>query len=336
MIVINFDVEYDLCQVGGGSMTSSQERELAQEAVQALDQASMYAEKSNWSDWKKCVKTAQEKLIDLRSLPDSPETGDAQLAEQIFSAADKYCQCSAGASHCALERHLIDRAISILKCGDEKNLTRVAEMLARKGHCSKDLRAAIESTEQAIALGSEIKHKSVYSWECRLSRLQTDLKKVVEESQSITPELLRNTPDNRLLEVLFQHLEAKRSQSTIDESLIETRLNDGWRMVDALFWLEGDVGNGGFVQYFDNTEGIQTQQAIKGYDLIGASEHAEAVGKAVAIFDYAKASNEPLDSRALESLEELFSRSKFQKKLDASRAKYIRKNPELFTDLNLD
>jgi hypothetical protein len=63
-----------------------------------------------------------------------------------------------------------------------------------------------------------------------------------------------------------------------------TQLPRGMQYVYATALLEGEVENGGFNQYFYNVSSDYALEALAGYTMIGATEHAKIVRKAIDIF----------------------------------------------------
>ncbi len=56
------------------------------------------------------------------------------------------------------------------------------------------------------------------------------------------------------------------------------------RVLVTIWWLEGDVNNGGFDQYFSNSSGNLAFFAVKALRRIGANATADIVANAVSIF----------------------------------------------------
>jgi len=55
-------------------------------------------------------------------------------------------------------------------------------------------------------------------------------------------------------------------------------------IVDLIDVLEGEVNNGGFDQYFYNSAGDKTSEAIQALEIVGAFQMAEIVKKAAQMF----------------------------------------------------
>jgi hypothetical protein len=93
----------------------------------------------------------------------------------------------------------------------------------------------------------------------------------------------RDTPDDevvwRAIERIFTEL---RTPYEPDERL--ARLTPGQRAVYALDWIRKEVSNGGFDQLFGNSTGYLTPEAIEGADYIGATDYADILRRAAAVF----------------------------------------------------
>ena len=56
------------------------------------------------------------------------------------------------------------------------------------------------------------------------------------------------------------------------------------KLIYSIWWLEGDVNNGGFDQYFFNSYGNYVADAIRGLEVIGAKRAASIVVRATMLF----------------------------------------------------
>jgi len=68
-----------------------------------------------------------------------------------------------------------------------------------------------------------------------------------------------------------------------NEYAIVTNLSSGMQYIYATWWLEAEVNNGGFNQYFYNSTGQFAEEAYKWYIAMGALKMAEIVEDAVNI-----------------------------------------------------
>jgi hypothetical protein len=117
----------------------------------------------------------------------------------------------------------------------------------------------------------------------------------------------------------------------------------GLQMVYATTDLEGEVYNGGFHQYFYNSEGEFMHDALQAYKLIGATEHAKLVAKAIILADKEKLLRAEVRQKGdlkffadsykqtkLGDLDDVFYGLDKTEDPRALRAKYIRAHPEEF------
>ena len=56
------------------------------------------------------------------------------------------------------------------------------------------------------------------------------------------------------------------------------------RIIYAVWWLDADVSNGGFDQYFFNSWGDYSADALRGLQTIGAASTADTLRRATAVF----------------------------------------------------
>jgi hypothetical protein len=132
--------------------------------------------------------------------------------------------------------------------------------------------------------------------------------------------------------------------SGTDNSEAPERLNsNGLKIVHATSIVEDEVANGGFNQYFWNTDGKYADEAVKGYKALGANKHADLVARAIKIWQSEKAQQ---DAYKAEGTKEAFSKSYKDTKLNGLdqpfyklesaentvklRVKYARSHPDDF------
>jgi hypothetical protein len=75
-----------------------------------------------------------------------------------------------------------------------------------------------------------------------------------------------------LIDIVYESEQGNRS--TYDA------LTGGQQMLWATMLLEGEVNNGGFNQYFFNTEGMYLEDAIRGFETFGSPAHAKLARQA--------------------------------------------------------
>lgn len=128
-----------------------------------------------------------------------------------------------------------------------------------------------------------------------------------------------------------------------------TELTAGQRAVYCTSWLDSEVKNGGFAQFFSNSTGMIGPDALEGFKLIGMSESAQAVQAAFDYYrmlpyprereerqdrlpDYETTKDErwKLDSAYYESTYDKKSGRKYDSVLSRMQAAYIRAHPDEF------
>jgi hypothetical protein len=118
----------------------------------------------------------------------------------------------------------------------------------------------------------------------------------------------------------------------------------GTRAVFATTQLEGEVSNGGFNQYFWNTDGRLVQDALDGYVLMKMPKHAASVRKAIAIqkeqgarqkkprtmdsLDSPQETAASSNNAKLEALDQPFFNLEKTENPELLRRKFIRASPE--------
>jgi hypothetical protein len=155
--------------------------------------------------------------------------------------------------------------------------------------------------------------------------------------------ILQKIPDSELEAAILDNVDY-RIGGNYDEAYKKvTGLSKGFQMVYATWWVEAEVNNGGFNQYFWNPAGQFQNEALEGYKLLGAEEHADLLGEAIKIYEQLAPK---LSKLKAENTTAAFTQSykdnplgqcddKFYKlKVDTSalRIKYIREHPGLFIE----
>lgn len=114
-------------------------------------------------------------------------------------------------------------------------------------------------------------------------------------------------------------------------------LPKGLRMVNTTFFLEGEIGNGGIIQYFWNPNGVFVKEAIEAYKLIGVNKQAKLVQDALDLLGDGYSLDQTERIKTLQSLSEkqLSALDEIDKQFDVLkdegeelRIKYIKTHPE--------
>ncbi|HXG65616.1 MAG TPA: DUF4375 domain-containing protein [Blastocatellia bacterium] len=156
----------------------------------------------------------------------------------------------------------------------------------------------------------------------------------------LNEQILADIEDDELEQAIIDYVLDKIEGHYDKEYEIVTSLSEGFQAVYCTFFLEAEVDNGGFNQYFWNSSGEFATEALDGLRLIGANEHAALMEAAIKIY----AKEEPLHRRfrlenTLEAFRESYKHTRLNEvdrrfyKLEAlspKRIRYIREHPEEF------
>lgn len=168
---------------------------------------------------------------------------------------------------------------------------------------------------------------------------------VPEKPQELTLKSIAKMSDDELESTVSGKADSKVNwdASTWPERI--AKLSDGEKTVFITMNLEGEVYNGGFQQYFCNTNGELAVDTLEAYKKIGATKHVAIVSKAIAIAakeadlrksikaskDQLKAFTESYKQTDLNELDKVFwhvdEKEEFPRAL---RAKYIRAHASEF------
>ena len=136
---------------------------------------------------------------------------------------------------------------------------------------------------------------------------------------------------------LEDHIEFHLGEEILDLTLAPA--TRGQRAVYSCSWYEFEVVNGGHDQFFGNSTGILWEEAIAGFDLVGASQYGAVLKAAVALFPLGRPALdrrkrwvelEVVSPKRLEQLDEDLYRLTRQYDLDEILTQYIEQHPEDF------
>jgi hypothetical protein len=159
----------------------------------------------------------------------------------------------------------------------------------------------------------------------------------------ITRELIDALPDDQLAWAMHDHLWFRIGDETERTSQIVAELPAGYGVVYHLCALDGEVGNGGFNQYFFNGQDWAADVQIDALRRIGATRHMRIFRWAVRIHKQEKRNAELQRLYAQKTLVDFFASYEITRligcddtwyalhsQFDALLAGYIRCHPELF------
>jgi len=127
----------------------------------------------------------------------------------------------------------------------------------------------------------------------------------------------------------------------------------GWRATSKVFrdasagqigllsldWCQKEVRNGGFAQFFENSTGMLTPEALQGFKMIGATSYAKLLREAISLLPGRRAMRSRLcrylqcrflSSARLDALESSFYDLLKSDDLERYRGRYVRENPGEF------
>jgi hypothetical protein len=159
--------------------------------------------------------------------------------------------------------------------------------------------------------------------------------------KQLTQTILAQEPDSSLEWAVLQHVAWAINQDYDREREIVRSLSPGLQMVYATHQVEAEVNNGGFNQYFFNSEGRLAELALSGFGKLGASDHERLMREAMAVYERvrprlekareagtAEAFSDTYEDGDFEALDEQF--YELDTDLSALRIRYIRKHLEEF------
>ena len=100
----------------------------------------------------------------------------------------------------------------------------------------------------------------------------------------VTADQVANMPDHEVEYEVFKVLLPMVARGGDAEYETFSALSRGLRMLWATLVLDGEVNNGGFNQFFFNSSGQYAMDAVEGFRLIGAEQHAQLTEEAIALF----------------------------------------------------
>ncbi len=164
-----------------------------------------------------------------------------------------------------------------------------------------------------------------------------------EVYKKITPDVIATIPDNQLVMAMFDHIWLKVNKDYKRTPQVLKELPSGFSVVYHLFTLDGEIGNGGFNQYFFNGLDSNAEQQLEALRLIEATKHQKVFQEAFRIHNEEKQNVElqrRYKERTIESFFSTYGMTMLEKcdkdwyaldeEFNALLVRFIRKHPELF------
>lgn len=158
--------------------------------------------------------------------------------------------------------------------------------------------------------------------------------------EKLTKEIIDSASDDDLLQIVYDNICSRFNSGYSDDFEIVSSLSPGQQAVYATWWVEAEVNNGGFNQFYFNSSGRFAGMAEKGFRLMGAERFADLMAEANKVYSENKERLEAFDDGTLESFSESYNDNplneldeKFytlEEDLNGLRIKYIRTHYQEF------
>ncbi len=161
--------------------------------------------------------------------------------------------------------------------------------------------------------------------------------------KKLTPEIITTIPDDKLEQAIMDNIDTYFENGEHYTLNKISKLTKGQQAVFSTWWLEAEVNNGGFNQFYFNSSGQYAEMAEIGFKTIGAEKFSGLTLRANNIFTENKERLEEFDDGTMESFSESYKDNplndldtEFYKLYDSQnisdlRIKYIRENNKEFT-----
>jgi hypothetical protein len=103
--------------------------------------------------------------------------------------------------------------------------------------------------------------------------------------RTLDPDTLAAVPDDKLEEAVFDYALTRLGGDFEREAEILATLPPGVRALYLTWQVEGEVNNGGFNQYYWNTDDRFSEQAVEAFEFFSATKHARLLSVYRAAFE---------------------------------------------------
>ncbi|MCG8390001.1 MAG: DMP19 family protein [Cytophagales bacterium] len=158
----------------------------------------------------------------------------------------------------------------------------------------------------------------------------------------LTIQLIDSITDNDLEQAVIDNIYEQVGDNYAKEFEHVQELTRGQQAMFSVWWVEAEVNNGGFNQFYFNSSGRYAQVAVDGFELFGATKFADLMRRANQVYKENKERLKKYDDGTLESFSESYKDNPLNaldeefyalynsEPLNALRVKYIRENPAEF------
>jgi hypothetical protein len=160
--------------------------------------------------------------------------------------------------------------------------------------------------------------------------------------RELTPAVLASIPDDKLEQAVMDFVDDKIGDDDEHAREIVGKLSPGVRALYVTWWVEAEVNNGGFNQYYWNKTGQFAADAVGAFEFFAAAKHAALMREANGVEALEAERMKEFKKRgSLQAFSESYKVSKLgplderfyaiSENLSALRIAKIRAAPELFT-----
>ncbi|RYY36055.1 MAG: DUF4375 domain-containing protein [Sphingobacteriaceae bacterium] len=159
--------------------------------------------------------------------------------------------------------------------------------------------------------------------------------------EKLTEEIINNTPDDELVQVVFDNLCTKITDYTKDYETVYS-FSEAQQAIYLIWCLEAEVNNGGFNQYYSNPSGQFAELLPDALNYVRAKEFSQLVAKANKVYKdneeeitkYQDGSLEGFsksyENNPLEEFDDKFYQLGEHENLSSLQVNFIRKNKQYF------
>jgi len=160
----------------------------------------------------------------------------------------------------------------------------------------------------------------------------------------LTGEIIDKTPDDQLLQVVFDNLSEKLPKDFSKEYTTVLTFSKPQQAVYVIWGLQAEINNGGFNQYYFNSSGQFAKMTPGALRLVGATKFADLVAKANGIFEIENKKitkhqdgtlegfSKSYNDNPLNHFDDEFYKLYKTEELDKLQIEFIRKNKNDFID----
>lgn len=98
--------------------------------------------------------------------------------------------------------------------------------------------------------------------------------------KQLSPEVIAQIPDDQLEQAIIDYVGTKIGDDYQRQREIVSKLAPGIRALYVTWWVEAEVNNGGFNQYYWNSAGEFADDAPAAFEFFGANDHAALMREA--------------------------------------------------------